>query len=35
MMLLGIAAVYIGKTYEEVKGRPRYIIEQELGMGDE
>ncbi|MBQ6066646.1 MAG: glycosyltransferase family 2 protein [Clostridia bacterium] len=34
-LLLGIAAVYIGKTYEEAKGRPRYIIENKIGMGDE
>ncbi|MEE1227624.1 MAG: glycosyltransferase, partial [Lachnospiraceae bacterium] len=28
MMSLGIIGYYISKIYEEVKGRPRYIISQ-------
>jgi hypothetical protein len=28
MMALGLIGEYIGKIYEEVKGRPRYIIEK-------
>lgn len=31
MISLGIIGYYIGKIYEEVKGRPRYIIEEYLG----
>ena len=30
MMALGLIGEYIGKIYEEVKGRPRYIIEKTL-----
>lgn len=30
MMALGIIGEYIGKIYSEVKGRPRYIIEEEI-----
>lgn len=32
---LGIMGHYIAKIYEEVKGRPRYIIEQALPDGEE
>lgn len=31
MISIGIIAYYIGKMYEEVKGRPRYIISEECG----
>ena len=31
MISLGIIAYYIGKMYEELKGRPRYIISGEVG----
>ena len=31
MISLGIIAYYIGKMYEEIKGRPRYIISEEVG----
>lgn len=31
MLSLGIMAYYIGKIYDEVKGRPRYIISEECG----
>ncbi|GLU53300.1 glycosyltransferase family 2 protein [Dyadobacter frigoris] len=30
MMALGLIGEYIGKIYEEVKGRPRYIIEKTI-----
>jgi dolichol-phosphate mannosyltransferase len=29
LLSLGIVSEYIGRTYEEVKGRPRYVIESE------
>jgi len=31
MMSLGIIGYYIAKIYEEVKGRPRYIVSEECG----
>ena len=31
MLSLGVIAYYIGKMYEELKGRPRYIISKECG----
>ncbi|MFN4144301.1 MAG: glycosyltransferase family 2 protein [Runella sp.] len=32
MIALGLIGEYIGKIYEEVKGRPRYIIEEVIGQ---
>ena len=31
MISLGIIGYYIARIYEEVKGRPRYVIEEFLG----
>ena len=31
MMSLGIIGYYIAKIYEEVKGRPRYLISKKVG----
>ena len=28
MIAIGLIGEYVGKIYEEVKGRPRYIIEK-------
>jgi len=33
LICLGVAGLYIGRIYEEVKRRPRYIIEQSIGLG--
>jgi len=30
MVALGIIGIYIAKIYEEVKGRPRYLVQQEV-----
>jgi dolichol-phosphate mannosyltransferase len=30
LIVLGIMGAYIGGIYDEVKGRPRYIIEEEI-----
>ena len=35
LIVLGIMGTYIGGIYEEVKGRPRYIIEEEKLHNDE
>ena len=34
LIVLGIMGAYIGGIYEEVKGRPRYIIEEEISYHD-
>jgi hypothetical protein len=31
--LLGIVSIYIGQIYEEVKGRPNFVVRQTLGFG--
>ncbi len=35
MISLGIIGVYISKIYEEVKGRPRYIVSKKIGSKKE
>ncbi|WP_197675053.1 hypothetical protein [Halopseudomonas salegens] len=32
---IGILGEYIGRIYEEVKGRPRYIVKSELNANNE
>jgi polyisoprenyl-phosphate glycosyltransferase len=32
--LLGIVSIYIGQIYEEVKGRPNFVVRQTLGFDD-
>lgn len=34
MISLGIIGYYIAKIYEEVKGRPRYLISKRIGKGE-
>ena len=34
MISLGIIGYYIAKIYEEVKGRPRYLIEKRISGAD-
>ena len=31
MIAIGLIGEYIGKIYEEVKARPRYIVEKKIG----
>ncbi|WP_113672678.1 hypothetical protein [Vallitalea guaymasensis] len=33
MLSLGMIGVYISRIYDEVKGRPRYIVSQNLSRG--
>ena len=35
LIVLGIMGAYIGGIYEEVKGRPRYIVEEEISCHDQ
>ncbi len=35
MISLGIIGFYIAKIYEEIKGRPRYIISEEIGKKEQ
>ena len=32
LLAIGVAGEYIGRTFMEAKGRPRYQVEQRLGM---
>ena len=34
LLVIGILGVYMGAIYEEVKGRPRYIIDEEISHYD-
>ena len=31
---MGIMGLYIGKIFEQVKGRPTYIVESQIGQHD-
>jgi hypothetical protein len=33
MMAFGVLGEYVGRLYEEVKGRPIYIVRQRIGFG--
>jgi polyisoprenyl-phosphate glycosyltransferase len=35
LIMLGIVGEYIGKIYDEVRGRPHYIISQQMGFDDD
>ena len=35
MISMGIIGYYISKIYEEIKGRPRYLLSREVNMKDE
>jgi dolichol-phosphate mannosyltransferase len=32
LLSLGIVSEYVGRTYEEAKRRPRYVIESRIGI---
>jgi dolichol-phosphate mannosyltransferase len=34
LLVMGVMGAYIGSIYEEVKNRPRYIVEEEIFFGD-
>jgi len=34
MFSLGLVGVYVGRTYREVRGRPRYIVKDTIGFDD-
>jgi polyisoprenyl-phosphate glycosyltransferase len=35
LLMLGILGEYLGRIYEEIKGRPQYIIQEKTGFGDD
>jgi hypothetical protein len=32
LLMIGVMGMYVGKIFEEVKQRPVYILEEELGV---
>jgi hypothetical protein len=32
MIMLGLMGIYIGKIFQEIKGRPLYIVETQHGV---
>ncbi len=34
MFSLGLVGIYVGRTYKDVRGRPRYIVKDTIGFGD-
>ena len=34
MIALGVLGEYIGRMYQEVKGRPIYLVRDRVGFGD-
>ena len=34
MIALGVMGEYIGRMYQEVKGRPIYLVRERVGFGD-
>src|SRR5205085_930734 len=35
LISLGVIGEYLGRVYEEVKGRPLFLVSEELGIGRE
>jgi len=35
LISLGVIGEYLGRVYEEVKGRPLFLVSEELGIGDQ
>ena len=35
LLTLGILGEYLGRVYEEVKGRPRYVVAERVNLDDE
>ena len=34
MLMTGVIGLYVGRIYAEAKGRPLYIVERAIGLGD-
>ncbi len=34
LLILGVLGIYLGRIYDEVKARPLYLIDREIGFGD-
>jgi len=35
LMLIGVLGEYVGRVYEEIKGRPLYLVDEVVGEDDE
>ena len=33
-LFMGILGEYVGKIYDEVRGRPNYVVAEEVGTGE-
>ena len=34
LTVLGVVGQYVGRIYEELKGRPLYVVQERVGFGD-
>jgi dolichol-phosphate mannosyltransferase len=35
LLILGVLGIYLGRIYDEVKARPLYLVDREIGFGEQ